>query len=174
MNRLCALCVLLWLTSSGIAAPNAATIDTPFFRFTVSCDNGACEILDKEAQVTWGADTTPTRFGWVRLNVHQQSVRVELTRCVVQANGNELVASFQPFRVRPLTRFTVKARALPDQRTLELSYQEDNELEVESVSLLDDLLDITDGTKGYVVVPVREGLLVPADSGRTFTHRFDS
>ncbi|HWW00550.1 MAG TPA: DUF5696 domain-containing protein [Candidatus Acidoferrum sp.] len=174
MNRLCALCVLLWLTYSVIAAPKEAYIDTPFFRFTVSGDNGACEILDKEAQVTWRADTTPARFGWVRLNVHEQSVRVELTRCAVQANGNELVASFQPFRVRPLTRFTVKARALPDQRTLELSYQEDNELEVESVSLLDEVLDVTDETKGCVAVPVREGLLVPADSGRTFRHRFDT
>jgi hypothetical protein len=68
----------------------------------------------------------------------------------------------------------VLARALPDQRTLELSYEEDNELQIENVSLLDHLLDVTDDQQGYVVVPVREGLLVPADSGKTFKHRFDT
>lgn len=40
--------------------------------------------------------------------------------------------------------------------------------------MLDDALWVTDAEKGYAVVPVREGLLVPADSGLTFTHRFDT
>ncbi len=183
MNRLRGFCrllrpgllgALLMTGSAAFAAQNKASIDTPFFRFTVSGDTGACEIFDKEAQVTWRSETNRARVGWVRLNFHEQSARVELTRGSVQANGNELVAAFIPFSSRPLTRFVVRARALPDQRTLELSYQEDNELEVESVSLLDDVLDVTDDSKGYVVVPVREGLLVPADSGRTFSHRFDT
>jgi len=34
------------------------------------------------------------------------------------------------------------------------------------------LPDVTEAGRGYVVVPVREGLLVPADAKRTFTHRF--
>jgi hypothetical protein len=34
------------------------------------------------------------------------------------------------------------------------------------------LPDVTVAGHGYVVVPVREGLLVPADTKRTFTHRF--
>jgi hypothetical protein len=34
------------------------------------------------------------------------------------------------------------------------------------------LPDVTVAGHGYVVVPVREGLLVPADAKRTFTHRF--
>jgi len=34
------------------------------------------------------------------------------------------------------------------------------------------LPDVTAAGGGYVVVPVREGLLVPADPKRTFTHRF--
>lgn len=174
MNRLCGLGIILWSTATMLAAPNAATIETPFFRFSVSGDDGACEVLDKAAGVTWRADASPALFGWAKLNVHEQSTRVALTRCSLQANGNEMVASFQPFSAKPMVRFVVRARALPDQRTLELSYQEDNELEVESVSLLNGLLDVTAESKGYVVVPVREGLLIPAESGRTFTHRFDT
>lgn len=34
------------------------------------------------------------------------------------------------------------------------------------------LPSVTVGGNGYVVVPVREGLLIPADPTRTFTHRF--
>jgi len=34
------------------------------------------------------------------------------------------------------------------------------------------LPDVTASGHGYVVVPVREGLLVPADANRAFTHRF--
>lgn len=174
MNHLCALCVLLWLTAAALGAPNTASIETPFFRFTVSGDSGACEILDKVADVTWRTESNPAHFGWVRLNIREQGVRADLARCSVQPSGQEMVLSFQPLSSKPLTRFVVRARALPDQKTLELSYQEDNELEVESVSLLSGVLDITAEFKGYMVVPVREGLLIPADSGRTFTHRFDT
>ena len=53
-----------------------------------------------------------------------------------------------------------------------MSYQADEALQVTSISLLEDLLGATDAGKGYVIVPVREGLLVPADSGLSFTHRF--
>jgi hypothetical protein len=152
----------------------AAQIETPFLRFTLTPSNGACEIFDKEAQVSWHNDFAAPRFGWVRLNVHEQSHRVDLGSSDVQCNGNELRAAFQPFSSRPLTLLHVIVRVLPDQRSLELSYQEDNELEIESVSLLDDVLGVSDSGRGYVVVPVREGLLVPADSGLSFTRQFDT
>jgi hypothetical protein len=166
-------CFLLG-SAAGSFAAETATIETPFFRFTLSATDGRCEILDKEAQVTWRAGTNVTRFGVVTLNSHEQSRRIDLTRCDVHSFGNELEASFQPFVAAPMTRFHVYARALPDQRTLELSYQEDDELEIESVSMLEDVLGVTDSERGYAVVPVREGLLVPADSGLNFSHHFDT
>jgi len=154
-------------------AVETATIETTFFRFSLSSE-GHCEILDKEAQVTWQSATNINRFGIVTCNSHEESRRVSLSRCGLFSLGNELDAAFQPLASRPLTRLHVFARALPDQRTLEFSYQEDNELEIESVSLLEDVLGATDSGKGYVVVPVREGLLIPADSGLSFAHSFDT
>jgi hypothetical protein len=40
------------------------------------------------------------------------------------------------------------------------------------VRVLDDALAITDVEGGYAIVPCREGLLVPADSGKAFKHVF--
>ena len=97
---------------------------------------------------------------------------MELARCDVESEGRSLVASFHPLSEQPTATLRVRLQALPDQETLEVSYQADDALQVTSISLLEDLLAATDAAKGYVIVPVREGLLVPADSGLSFTHRF--
>jgi hypothetical protein len=47
-------------------------------------------------------------------------------------------------------------------------------VEVDTISLLGNVLTATGSGKGYLVVPVREGLLIPADTGLNFTHRFDT
>jgi hypothetical protein len=167
-------CVLVTFLIFCHALFAAAQIETPFLRFTLIASNGACEIFDKQAQVSWQNDAAAPRFGWVRLNFHEQSHRVDLRACDVRVNGKELRAAIQLFGSRPLTLLHVMVRALQDQKTLEFSYQEDNELEIESVSLLDEVLGISDAAQGFVVVPVREGLLVPADSGLSFTRQFDT
>ena len=171
-----AVLLLVLLSASVLAATNAnptAKIETPYFRFTLTTD-GRAEILDKSAGVTWAPRETEARLGIVKFNYHEQIKMVPLTRCGIQSVANELLVSFRPLPLDPSAELHVIARALPDQRTLELSCQEDDEILTENVSLLDDVLGVTDAEHGYVVVPVREGLLVPADSGLSFTHRFDT
>jgi len=153
------------------AAPDASTIETPFFRFVLQATNGNCEIFDKAAQVTWRSEANETGFGWLKLSSDK---RYDLKQCEVHSAGNELLAAFYPSSAKPLAKVLVRARALADGATLELSYQEDPELEVESISLLDECFTATDTGKGYAVIPAREGLLVPATSGLDFTHRFDT
>jgi hypothetical protein len=160
--------------NSFLRAADLARIETPFFRFSLFPDNGACEVLDKGTQVTWQCPTNHAHFGYITLSAHDQSRRLPLAACSVKSNGNELVASFRPSRLAPLAEVHVQMRALPDQRTLEVHYQEDNEVEVENVSMLEDLLGVTDSAQGYLVVPVREGLRIPANSGLSFSHRFDA
>jgi hypothetical protein len=177
MKHVSLLAAVLIAASSGLCAegpPAPAAIETPFFRFTLSGADGRCEIVDKQAGVTWRAEATQARFGQVTLQGANEPRRVDLGRCAVTAADNELVASFEPLEAQPAAGLRVRARALPDQRTLELSYEADQGLEVASVTLAEDVLGVTDSAKGYVVVPAREGLLVPADSGLSFTHRFDT
>jgi hypothetical protein len=171
---LAALVATLTCTAPGAESPESATLETGFFRFTLSPETGACELLDKAAQVHWRSDPNRPRLGWVKLNYRDQSRQIDLTRCTVRSSATEIMASFAPFPEAPLVRFHVWARALPDQRTLEFSYQEDREFEIQSVSLLRETLAVTDIDHGYALVPVREGLLVPADSGISFTRRFDT
>ena len=57
---------------------------------------------------------------------------------------------------------------------LECCYAADPTLSVERIRLLDDVFWVTNVETSYVVAPVREGLLIPADSGVAFTHRFDT
>ena len=56
-----------------------------------------------------------------------------------------------------------------DTEALELRYEGKSD---GSVRVLDDALAITDKEGGYVIVPCREGLLIPADSGKVFTRVF--
>ncbi len=90
------------------------------------------------------------------------------------AGGNELVASFAPLEGQRASLLRVRARALGDQKTLELAWEADPGLDVAAITLLEDVLGVNGTDKGYVAVPAREGLLVPADSGLNFTHRFDT
>jgi hypothetical protein len=161
-------------TFSAESSSALAAIETPFFRFSLSPNDGHCEIYDKRAKVMWQANGASTRFGQLRFSSREQAHGCDLTRCDVSVRGTEVQAVFRPFSANPWTTLLVRARALPDQKTLELSYQEDNDLEVEGLTVLEDVLGIPAGTKGYAVVPVREGLLIPADGGLTFTHSFDT
>jgi len=56
-----------------------------------------------------------------------------------------------------------------DGRSLEIRY---GGKDAGEVSVLGDALTVTDAEKGYLVVPCREGLLIPADSGVSFTRSF--
>jgi hypothetical protein len=174
-HRRLVLWAVTWLVaisySSAAASVNPPKIETPFFRFTVFPTNGDCEILDKSARVTWRNPTNTLGFGWVTVNSDR---RYRLTNCNFQVAGNELTLAFYPFPPKSTAQVLVRVRALSDQKGLELSYQEDPELELDSASLLDRVFDATDSGSGYAVVPVREGLLVPADSGLDFTRRFDT
>jgi hypothetical protein len=157
--------------SAASSSPDASTIETAFFRFIIQATNGNCEIFDKVAQVRWRGTADETGFGWVKL---KSEMLHRLANCQLHSNGNEITTVFYPSSSKPTAKILVLVRALPDNKTLELSFQADPEIEVESISLLDQLLTATDAGKGYAVVPAREGLLIPASSGLEFTHRFDT
>jgi len=153
--------------------PAAPQIETRSFRLSLSPATGRCEILDKQSHVTWSSAPDHVRFGSVVLGSLGQSRRIDLTNCDVRISGNELMATFHPFPGTPSPSLQARFRALDD-RTIEITYQEDRELDISSITLLEDVFGVTSEAKGYVILPVREGLLVPADSGLAFTHRFDS
>ncbi len=70
MKYLSLLLTALIAAFSGLCAQDLSgpeTIETPFFRFTLWGADGHCEMIDKEANVTWRAEANPARFGQVTL-----------------------------------------------------------------------------------------------------------
>ncbi len=163
VNRLLAGAVcFLWFLSS-----RAVELETRNFALRVSPETGAAELVDKTAGVTWRSQRA--RFGEVTLTVNGKPLRVSLGKCEATSDRNQLALNFHP--LTNSTALRVLARVVNPQ-TFEISYDADAALQVESIRLLDDVL-ATKGD-GYVVVPVREGVLVPANSGRAFTNRFET
>lgn len=155
--------------------PNSPVkLETPFLVLTVFPERGGFEILDKPAQVTWQSNPFQARLGEATLKVGGQSRRISLAVGEMRLAGNTLTATFTPLTNQPQAKLRVTFTALKDGRTLETAYSADPSLTVESIRLLDEALWVTDRNQGSIVVPVREGLLVPADSGLAFSHRFDT
>lgn len=171
----CLLCFSnAWAAAPDASVAEAVTIETAAIRFRLWPDHGNYEIDDKQAGVKWTSNPHERRFGEATLILEGKPRRVPLERCQVGKLGETLTVDFRPLAEKPEAGLQVQIRALGDQNTLEFAYQEDAALNVESVRLLDDALSVTRKEKGYMVVPVREGLLIPADSGLAFTHRFDT
>src|ERR1017187_46788 len=105
-----------------------AKIETRFFRFTLSEVTGQCELLDKRTGISWLGSTNRPRLGEVTLQVDGKPRRVDLARCDVASEGRSLVASFHPLNERPTAALHVRLKALPDQETLDVSYQADEAL----------------------------------------------
>jgi hypothetical protein len=155
----------------GGASGAPMTVETSALRFSLFPETGQYELLDKAAEVVWRSNPQQPRFGEAVLKGATQPQPVTLARCEVKQAGTGLEASFRPLAERP--EATLRVRFRPQAGGgLEVAYEADPSLGVESVRLLDNSLWTTDRAGGCVVVPAREGLLVPADNGVAFTHRF--
>ncbi len=152
----------------------APAVTTTYLEFRLDPANGRYELVDKQARVTWRSNPFQPRFGEVTVIVDGKSQRCPLAACDVRQVGRTLELTFRPVTSHPQAALQVTITALSDGRTLDLAYDAAPSLTVERVRLLDDALWTTGADQGYVVVPVREGLLIPADSGLSFTHTFDT
>ena len=157
-----------------IAAANAEEIETPFLQLQVQPDTGRYQIHDKQGHVVWKSNPYHARFGEVVLTASGKRRYVSLERCETRRSEEGLELNFQPLAEKPEARLRVLIRPVSNGKALDFSFIASEALSVESLRLLDDALWVTDVEKGYVVVPVREGLFVPADSGLAFTNRFDT
>ncbi|MHB8524326.1 MAG: DUF5696 domain-containing protein [Limisphaerales bacterium] len=176
-EKISGLTLLVLLSLIGLPAARAAepvVLETGFFRFTLFPDSGRYELVDKRARTTWRSNPYRARFGEVTFNVAEKTRTADLGRCEVTRRGGGLEARFQPLADQPTASLRVQVRPVGNGHTVEFACEAAGPSAIESVRLLDNALSITDSDSGYAVVPVREGLLIPADSGLAFTHRFDT
>jgi len=132
---------------------------------------GAYELTDRRTGVTWSSNPRQPRLGTVTLAQgkservvpldHFQSAVVdgralEFTHALPDASNATLVVRFE---------------LLPNGETLQISAAS-SDPRLRRLRLLDDALWVTDADHGSVLIPVRLGLLIPADNGKVFRHDF--
>jgi hypothetical protein len=169
----CFVSFVVQLATPALSSAAPAVLETARLRFQLDPANGSYELADKAAKVTWRSNPFQPRFGEVTAWVDGKAQRFPLAACEARQLDQSLELTFRPVPSQATGALVVRVRALPDKRSLEFSYAA-SELGVESVRLLDEALTTTDTDRGAVLVPAREGLFIPADSGLAFTHRFDT
>ncbi|MGB7758376.1 MAG: DUF5696 domain-containing protein [Bryobacteraceae bacterium] len=145
-------------------------IETPAFHFEASAADGSYRLSDKAAGATWSS--AAGRFGQISIMEDGRPVQYPLAAFEAGGAGNARTLTFHPVPNRSDAWVRVSVSAGRDNRSLDLAYETTPGLKVEDIRLLDEAFSIAATEKGYVAVPVREGLLIPADSGVAFTHRF--
>jgi len=165
----CGWTIILLSAGAAWAQTSPVVIDTPALRFAVAA-GGGWRLTDKSAAVTW--TTTRDDFGQIVAQVGGRPVTSTLGAFEAGGAGRARTLTFHPIPNQPDDWVRVSVIAAPNGRSLDLSYEAAPSLKIQEVRLLDDALAIAASDKGYVVVPAREGLLIPSDSGKAFTHRF--
>ena len=172
---LIALASTCWFsTNPASGVPVSSRLETPFFRFQLSAPDGHCEILDKQAGVTWKNAIPDAPLGRAVLLVNGARREVQLAPTSLETTSDSILAFFRPLPENSSATLRLRIKLLKDRKTLEFTCDPDPELQLQSIALLENVLTVTDSGQGCVLVPVREGLLIPANSGLAFTHRFDT
>jgi len=135
------------------APPDSVRLESPAMLVEIHAKTGAWSLVDKAAGTRWPSEGT-ARPG------SAQGLKGEFAECrptassVRLANPNGVAVVF----------------ALVDEgRGLEIRYEGKD---LGEIRLLGDALAVTDRESGAVIVPCREGLLIPAASGVAFQHTF--
>ena len=172
-RQLCALFVLALTAVASCFAAEPVSISSSGVRFEIWPEDGHYQIDDRRGDTIWRSNPFQPRFGEITLTLDGKQQKLSLTACKVKEANDTLIATFQPLRDNPQLVVHVTVRP-SGKREFEFSYRAEPAVSIESIRLLDDALSVTRADTGYVVVPVREGMLIPADSKLTFTHRFDT
>ena len=146
-------CLLVLIISAG---SQAKTIKLESDLLTVEIDEGTARwaLMGKRSNTRWPSEgmAKPGNATWFEGGY----LRAETT------DKNSV-------RLKNKDGMAVLFALVDEGKTLELSYEGKAE---GSVRVLDDALAITDIEDGYAIVPCREGLLIPANSGKSFTRVF--
>jgi hypothetical protein len=145
---------LLWIViGSASASGDATRLESPQVLVEIDARTGEWSLLDKLSHVCWPtvgkarAGTAPGLTG--DFTASEQTAQAV---CLRTPDGA-----------------TVTFALVGDGGTLEISYEGQT---IGDVRVLDDALNVTREESGAVIVPCREGLLIPADSGMEFRQTF--
>jgi hypothetical protein len=153
MRKLVLFCVLAFPIST-IGQAGIVRLESQFLMVEVNDVTGRWALLDKRSAARWPSDgmARPGAAAWLEGNFVKSQTKDKNSIRLLKENGAEVT-------------FTL----VEEGEALELRYEGKAD---SVVRVLDDVLAVTDVEGGYAIVPCREGLLVPADSGKAFKQVF--
>ena len=142
-------------------------------KFQLNPATGQYEIQEKTTGEIWRSNPFVPRLGEAVVNSGDGAKTVGLSIASTEANDKEIKLRFSPRTANPQWEISMTIRLLPDGKSVEFALSPPGS-GVESIKILEDALWVSDTDKGFLIVPCREGLLIPASSGQAFTHRFNT
>jgi len=126
-------------------AVSKKSIESKYVKINVT-RNGAFEVLDKQSGVMWHS----IHFGEKKSKTDNFAVQKRNKLLKLINKGGK----------------TIVFKLLPDGKSIDISYESPKDKNIKI-----NLFNITDKDKGYVLAPVRMGLLIPSDNGVAFTQQ---
>jgi len=153
MGKPVLICLLVMLISASTQA-DIVRLESPSLRVEVDDATGRWTLLDKRSGTKWPSEgmANPGTAAWLEGNFRKIQTMDKNSLRLHQKNGATMVFAL-----------------LEEGNALEIRYEGKTD---GSVRVLGDVLAITDTEGGYAIVPSREGLLIPANSGKEFKRTF--
>lgn len=170
--------VVAWTAALSVEAGEPAwstVLETPHLSWRVDPATGRYLVEDRLGGVVWRSDPWEARFGRAVLRVEGRRRLSSLAACRVEAVGADLGRlRFQPLPDLPSVEVRILLRPRQDGRSVDLTWEIEGPAEIEEIRLVDRGFWGTDQEEAGLVVPVREGMLIPAQPGREFAHSFET
>jgi hypothetical protein len=154
-----------------MSAEKIVSLESSYIKCEVSTE-GSYKITDKVTGISWYSNPYIKRLGVATIKMKDKTLYFSLNKFEIHKADGSIRMKYRLDKEEIM--LTINVKLLDDEKTLEFSYEIEEGLEVENIRLLEDGLWLTDAEDGYIIVPVREGLLIPSNSGRTFIHTFET
>ncbi|MBD3182794.1 hypothetical protein GF312_10915 [Candidatus Poribacteria bacterium] len=146
------------------------SIEGEYIKLMISPKSGYYCLLDKQSDVWWYSNPYEDRLGTASVIIKNEVREIPLKNFEVDKGDGHINLLFNDRENGIKIKITFEM--LKHGRTVEISYTSSREIKVKSIRLLDESLWVSDTGKGCVLVPVRLGLMIMADSGKVFNKRF--
>jgi hypothetical protein len=166
--------VLLGSCCATAVPPAEVSISNGTATLAIDPLTGSYRIHDHRAQVVWESNPYARRFGTAVLSLQGKERSVELSNCSAVRQQEDLELTFWPNPGLPSAWIKVRIVPLRDPDGFEFRYQTTSNIEIRKIRLLESSLPVGANERAFVVVPVREGLLIPAGNGVAFKSTFDT
>ncbi|MCX7778357.1 MAG: DUF5696 domain-containing protein, partial [Armatimonadetes bacterium] len=143
-------------------------IQSEFVTIRVCGRTGAYEVLDKRTNVKWFSNPYEARFGEATVAIGGADRKVVLNKFASRLVGaNTIELRYLPTNGEPSIAIQLELKG----ETIEVSYEAAG-AQVRNIRLLDSAFFVGDADNGYIIMPVRLGMLIPSKSGVQFEHAF--